>query len=93
MARLERLKMQGGLVSKEEVKSMWLERFGEARQAMLSLPNRVPDECREQVRAIVRQILEALSRPGKYCPVPAAMEEKTAANQVTEGTPDGSVSG
>jgi hypothetical protein len=58
----------GNLMAKEEVKSIWAERIGEARQALLSLHNRVPEECRDQVKGIVRQVLEALSRPGKHCP-------------------------
>lgn len=58
----------GEFITKDEVKTQWLERFGEARQALLSLPNRVPEECREQVKGIVRQVLEGLSRPGKHCP-------------------------
>lgn len=75
MAQLERKKIQGQLIAREEVISEWCKRIAEVRQSLLALSVRLPTilegktaaEMRPLVKAEAVRILEGYSRSGKHC--------------------------
>lgn len=75
IARIERKKAEGQLISKDEVISEWCKRISEVRQSLLALPVRLPTmlegktsvEMRPLVKAEAMRILEGYARPGKHC--------------------------
>ena len=75
---------KGNLISKEEVVEQWCWRIGEFRQAMLSLPVRLPPilegkpvrEMRDIIQREAHGILEGYSREGKFCHAHALEENK-----------------
>lgn len=94
LARIERQRVQGQLISRDEVITEWCKRIAEVRQSLLALPVRLPAilegksaaEMRPLVKAESIRILEGYSRPGKHCEetAPAAIAPKVTKKKATK---------
>lgn len=75
MAKLERLKLRGQLLSRQEVVDQWCNRAAEMKQGLLGFSVRLPprlegrtlSEIRDVIEEEARRLLESYARPGTYC--------------------------